>query len=191
VAPTLEEVVLADDPAVWEELGFVVVDGVVWLGGVALRLAGRAAGEGIVDWTVGDGRTGSRAVSHPNGAIALDCVVLFTGDLERTTSELEARGLELRRMREAGGQVRQAFYNLRTALLEVVGPRPGSAVCPAEEDEPRFWGLVVVVEDIDALSERLAERLGRIKDAVQPGRRIGTLRREAGSSTEVAFMTPR
>jgi hypothetical protein len=184
VPPTLEEVVLADDPATWEQLGFAVDDAVVWLGGVALRLAGRAAGEGILDWTVGEGRADAPATSHPNGATALDCVVLFTGDLERTTSELEKRGFELRRTREAGGAVRQAFYNLRTAILEVVGPIENEA-------EPRFWGLVVVVEDLDALAERLGDRLGRVKDAVQPGRRIATLRREGGSSTEVAFMSPR
>lgn len=182
--PTLEEVVLADEAATWEELGFTVADGAVWLGGVALRLAGRGAGEGIVDWRVGDGSGEVSDVSHPNGAVGLDCVVLFTGDLERTQSEMDARGFELRRVREAGGEVRQAFYNLRTAVLEVVGPI-------ADEDEPRFWGLVVVVTDIDALAQRLGERLGRVKDAVQPGRRIATLRREAGSSTEVAFMSPR
>jgi hypothetical protein len=181
---TLEEVVLADDAATWEQLGFAVDEGVVWLGGVALRLAGRAAGEGIIDWVVGEGRAEPPAVSHPNDATALDCIVLFTGDLEQTTSELKARGFELRRMREAGGQLRQAFYNLRTAVLEVVGP-------VENEHAPRFWGLVVVVEDLDALAERLGERLGRVKDAVQPGRRIATLRREAGSGTEVAFMTPR
>ena len=185
MTPVLEEVVLADDAATWEALGFAVADGVVWLGGVALRLAGREAGEGILDWRVGEGPAHAPESAHPNGALAIDTVVLFTDDLERTASELEADGFELRRVREVpGGEARQAFYNLRTAILEVVGPVEG-------EGSPRLWGLVVVVADLDALAERLGERLGRVKDAVQPGRRIATLRREAGSSTQVAFMSPR
>ena len=50
MAVVLEEVVVADDAATWEALGFTVREGVVWVGGVGLRLAGREAGEGIVGW---------------------------------------------------------------------------------------------------------------------------------------------
>jgi hypothetical protein len=48
-----------------------------------------------------------------------------------------------------------------------------------------------VTSDLDALAARLGDKLGPIRDAVQPGRRIATLRREAGSSVPIAFMTPR
>jgi hypothetical protein len=83
-----------------------------------------------------------------------------------------------------GGKLRQAFYVLETALLELAGPVEG-------ETDPRFWGLTLVAEDLDALAERLGDNLGAVKDAVQPGRRIATLRRDAGSSVPLAFMTPR
>src|SRR3954469_17491313 len=94
----LEEVVAADEPATWEALGFEVRDGVVWLGGVALRLAGRGAGEGIVGWrprrlaspplgglaaeTAREPASEAPRPDHPNGALALDHVVALTDDLE-------------------------------------------------------------------------------------------------------------
>jgi hypothetical protein len=83
-----------------------------------------------------------------------------------------------------GGDTRQAFFVLETALLELAGPVP-------DVDGLRFWGLTVVVADLDALAARLGARLGPVRDAVQPGRRIATLRAGAGSSVPLAFMTPR
>lgn len=182
---------IADEPAIWEALGFAVVDGVTTVGGVAIQLGG--PGEGILGWDV-EGLAGgvlpavpaavTGASAHPNGATAVDHVVALCGDLDAAVEALAANGLEARRVRESGGGLRQAFYVLGTALLELGGPVEGYA-------EPRFWGLTVVVEDLDALAERLGDRLGRVKDAVQPGRRIATLRREAGSSVPLAFITPR
>jgi len=67
-------------------------------------------------------------------------------------------------------------------LLELGGPAEGDV---------RFWGLTLVVDDLDAAAERLGGRLGRVKEAVQPGRRIATVQREAGLSVPLAFMTPR
>jgi hypothetical protein len=48
----------------------------------------------------------------------------------------------------------------------------------------------VVVADLDALASRLGDLLGAIRDAVQPGRRIATLRETAGLGQAVAFMSP-
>jgi hypothetical protein len=48
----------------------------------------------------------------------------------------------------------------------------------------------VTVADLDALAARLGDHLGRIKDAVQPGRRIATLSGAAGLGEAVAFMSP-
>jgi hypothetical protein len=115
-------------------------------------------------------------------------VVALTPDLDRTTQALEAAGLDLRRVRDAGERGRQAFFHLSTALLEVGQPASG---LPAGEPA-RFWGLVVVVEDLDRAAEAMGDRLGEPRDAVQPGRRIATVRSEAaGLSVALALMTPR
>jgi hypothetical protein len=190
----LEGLVIADEPGTWRELGFTVHDdGVLPLGGIAIRLAGRDAGEGITGWHVSgltsdvlpsSGPIGAPvAAEHPNGVVAVDHVVALTPDLAETTAALAAGGLHARRIRDVpGGEQQQAFYVLDTALLELAGPAEGAT---------RFWGLTLVAGDLDALAERLGDRLGAVKDAVQPGRRIATLRREAGAGVPIAFMTPR
>lgn len=44
---------------------------------------------------------------------------------------------------------------------------------------------------IDATADLLGEHVGRVKDAVQPGRRIATLRhRELGMSVNTAVISP-
>jgi hypothetical protein len=194
-SPELDELALGDAPQVWQSLGFTVVGGVVPIGGVRLKLG--AEGEGIVGWRM-RGLDGSRdlgglgacpsydpppgAVEHPIGAVAVDHVVALTPDFDRTVRSLREAGLDFRRERDAGGGFRQAFFKLGPCLLELGGPAEG---------EVRFWGLTLVVDDLDAAAERLGDRLGRIKDAVQPGRRIATLRREAGVGLPMALMTPR
>lgn len=203
--PVLRALRLADDHATWERLGFTVgAGGVVRLGGVDLELAGTGQGRGIVGWRIdgvdadaeldglpsagGHGEASGADVAHPNGAVAVDHVVAATPDVARTLRALAAAGLEPRRVREAG-EARQAFFVLRSALLEVAGP------ATAAQDDPagpaRLRGLVVVVEDLDALAARLGDALGKIRDAVQPGWRIATVRQQAGVSTALAFLTPR
>lgn len=187
---------VADDPATWEGLGFAVSEDRLVVGGVTIELAGSDAGEGLVGWSV-DGLDSSvlpavavreapaEDVRHPNGVVGVDHVVAFTGDMEATMAALAADGLAARRVREVpGGSMRQAFYVLGTALLELGGPVEG-------ERGARFWGITLVASDLDALAERLGPLLGSVRDAVQPGRRIATLRREAGSSVPLAFITPR
>lgn len=173
---------IADDPVTWEALGFTVADGRVNAGGVALELVGTGAGEGILGWTLAG--QPAAPVDHPNGVTAVDHVVAVTGDLESAMAAYAAQGLEVRRVREAGGGVRQAFYVLGTALLELAGPVDG-------EGDARLWGVTFVSRDLDALAERLGPLLGDVKPAVQPGRRIASLRRDAGCSLPIAFMTPR
>ncbi|MFL5845236.1 MAG: VOC family protein [Solirubrobacteraceae bacterium] len=174
---------IADEPAVWEALGFTVTDGVAVVGGVAIELAGRGAGEGILGWTLAD-VPHADVVAHPNGVDAVDHVVAVTGDLDAAMAGYAEAGLQPRRVREAGGGLRQVFYVLGTALLELAGPAEG-------EGEPRLWGVTFVARDLDALTERLGPLLGEPRDAVQPGRRIATLRREAGASAPLAFISPR
>ncbi|HMF82034.1 MAG TPA: hypothetical protein VKI01_02020 [Acidimicrobiia bacterium] len=55
---------------------------------------------------------------------------------------------------------------------------------------PRFYGIAFTVRDLAATAAALGKRLGAVKQAVQPGRRIATLRREAGAGVPLAFMSP-
>jgi catechol 2,3-dioxygenase-like lactoylglutathione lyase family enzyme len=202
-SPLLEELVIADDPARWEALGFAVEGAAAQVGDVRLRFD-PGAGKGIVGWslrgledgeldglptTIANGHAPHPAPSrHPNGALGIDHVVAMTPDLDRTFATLERAGLDLRRVREAtapGGQpIGQGFYRLGEALLEVVGPDGRDADHPAT-----FWGLTVTVEDLDRCKGTLADLLGEPHDAVQPGRRIVSVRRAAGLATALAFMS--
>ena len=165
--PELAELRVPGDPAAWERLGFAVVDGGVALGGVWIRFADAWG------WTLGT--PGARRVEHPNGATGIDHVVLLTDDFDATVGRLRREGLDYRRTRDGGGGHRQAFFVLGPCLLEVGGPVDGGE---------RLWGVTLVAPD-------LAPFGGHPKDAVQPGRRITTVPREAGLGIPVAVMTPR
>jgi hypothetical protein len=208
-AATIDELRIADDPAAWTALGFGVEDGVCRLGTVAVRLAGREAGRGILGWSLRgaegaelDGLVTDQSPSaappppagaHPNGVVAIDHVVVMTPALDRTVSALQAGGLDLRRIREEptpAGAPRQAFFRLGEVILEVVQEpleiveRGGGADRPA-----RFWGLAVSSGDLDATVARMAPHAGEPRDAVQPGRRIATVARSAGLALPLALMS--
>jgi hypothetical protein len=206
VPPVIRGLALADPPEAWADLGFTVEDGRVRIGEVSLVLG--APGTGIAGWALDgsveepiDGLAGSPdapspgdpdappRAAHPNGALVLDHVVVTTPDLERTLAALARAGFGLRRTRdsELGGRpLRQAFYRAGEPVLEVVGPPE-----PAGDGPASFWGLTITVADLDALASRLGERLAPVHDAVQPGRRIASLRGGAGIGTRLAFMSPR
>jgi hypothetical protein len=196
-SPELAGLRIADPAARWDALGFTVADDRLELGGLELRLG--SPGQGIVEWTLRHVEPGGEVdglatavttdpppppAAHPNGAIAVDHVVIFTPDFDRTATALANRGMALRRVRDAGG-FRQGFRRLGPAIIEIV-EAPKAQPGPA-----RFWGLVVVVADVEALRERLQTTLlGEPRPAVQPGRRIATLAAAAGLSPAVAFMDP-
>jgi hypothetical protein len=201
--PQLAELRIADPRSRWEALGFSIGDDSnLDVGGVRLRLG--CDGHGIIGWTISridpgtsgiDGLPTEAAIAdhpprppveHPNGAIGIDQVVIVTPDFDRTSLALDQAGIPLRRITETRGS-RQGFRRLGSAILELVETRGGDGVT---DGPARFWGLVVIVEDMEALSDRLGELLGSIRPAVQPGRRIATLREEAGLSPNVAFMNP-
>jgi hypothetical protein len=122
--------------------------------------------------------------SHDNGAIAIDHVVIVTGDFERTSAALAASGMPLRLVRESDAdRHRQGFRRLGPAIMEIVE-------VPDLEGAARFWGLVVVVEDLEGLHRRLDPHLHEIRAAVQEGRRIATLDSSAGLTPRLAFMDP-
>lgn len=134
----------------------------------------------------GDGTDGP--VEHPNGVLGLDHIVILTPDDDRTRSALEAVGLEVRRVRETdqyGAAMLQTFFRAGPVIVELVGP-----VTPLGDGEPGFFGLAMLVNDIDATAELLSPAIGDVKDAVQDGRRVATLRhRDLGMSVATAFMS--
>lgn len=119
---------------------------------------------------------------HPIGAIAVDHVVVLAGDVRAAIRDL---GAEPRRLDERDGRV-YGFVVAETALLEFVGP--------AEVDDrpPRLWGLALTVADLEAAAAWLGEACSATKDAVQPGRRIATVRHDAiGLGVPTVLLSPR
>lgn len=199
---------LAADADSWSAAGFCVEGDRVRVGATTLVLAGRAAGRRIVSWAVAglestdlDGLPTEHgtetpppgdAPAHPNGVERVDHVVAFSPDLDRSVAALRAAGLDLRRVREGptpAGAERQAFFRMGESILEVVEHPPGTPAAADRQAPAGFYGLAFGVPDLDEASERLGELLGEPRDAVQPGRRIATVRREAGLGLPVALIT--
>jgi hypothetical protein len=208
MAVILDELTVADAPEAWRHCGFEVAGEECAIGEVRIRFAPREGERGIVGWslagiettdldglptTVSERQPPGEAPTHPNGITAIDHVVAISSDLDRTVAALEAAGLDLRRIREEptpAGAPRQAFFRLGGTILEAV-QEPPEATERAGGDRPTFfWGLAFVAPDLERTVAYLGEHASDIRDAVQPGRRIATLRRSAGLSVPVALMTP-
>lgn len=191
----LASVVVGGPAQPWEALGFTVVDGIIpfrngsiEIGDAAPAPALRVAGiesDGDLDGVALLAGAVATTVDHPNGALELDHVVIRTPSLERTSDAVEQQlGLPLKRIRETG-TVRQGFHRFpeRGCIVELVETEGA--------DRASLWGLVVIVADIDAFVADAGPGLvGAARPAVQPGRRIATVRREAGLPCPVAVMTP-
>jgi hypothetical protein len=201
VKARIAELRLPADPGAWHEAGFDVVGGVSRIGTVPIRL-----GEGGPGWTLsgpssadfdglptelGDADADLEvAAEHPIGAVSIDHIVVFTPSLERTVAAFEAHGIRCRRVREVGPpdqQLRQAFFRLGEVIAEIVQVPEKQA---GPEGAARFWGLTVTVADLEGAVADLGPLCGTIRDAVQPGRRIATIKREAGLGLPVALITP-
>jgi hypothetical protein len=206
---TIDEILVGDPPETWEAAGYSVDDDATCrIGAVRVRLPGPDAGRRILGWSLRDvtesglrdgtldglPTTVSRTPpcqpgEHRNGATHIDHVVLLSPDLARTTAAIEAIGVAPRGERDTdtyGAPMRQVFFRLGEVILELVGQPDGTG-----EGDPGFFGLAVTVADLDATSALLGDNLGRVKDAVQEGRRIATLRhRVLGMSVATAFMSP-
>ena len=138
----LTSIDLAADPGAWAAAGFAVAEDAVTLGAVRVHLRGADAGRGLLGWSFATPPSGSLdglpepsaapapgpgGQAHPNGITAVDHVVAFSPDLERTVAALEAVGMDLRRRREGptgAGSARQAFFRVGEAILEVVEHPP-------------------------------------------------------------------
>lgn len=208
--PTLDELVVADEPDAWSGAGFRLEGDTCDVGTVRVRLAGRDAGRHIASWSLRDltegdldGLPTTRSTApprepadpHPNHVTALDHVVAFSPDLDRTVVALTDTGLDLRRVREEptpAGAPRQAFFRVGEPILEVIQAPEGSPAMTDPTGPAGFWGLAFVVDDIDAAAASFADgHVNGPRPAVQEGRSIATLRRDAGLALPVALMTPR
>ncbi|WP_428340778.1 glyoxalase [Mycobacterium sp.] len=203
---TVAEIEVADPADAWRRAGFSVdSDDVCRVGGVDIRLTGHARDTGIVGWSLRglpDGAAGDldgipttrsdgvvpMPALHPNGVTDIDHVVLFSPDLGRTVDALAAIGVEPRRERDAqlgGRPIRQIFVRFGDVIVEVVGS-PDTA----SEGPSTLWGITYEVADIDATAAFFGDRTAPIKDAVQPGRRITTLRHhDLGMSVRSAMIS--
>jgi len=198
--PALRGLSVTGDLEAWSAAGFTVGDDGVQLGSVRIRRAETTDTAGIVAWSltgVDDGVVDGLLTlesadaptpaegGHPNTTTAIDHLVVASPDLDRTTEALAVIGVDLRRVRDAG-RMEQRFFRVGEVILELIG-RPG-ATGPGPAT---FWGLALTVADIDAAADLLGDRLGPVTDAVQPGRRIATLRHEAvGVPVPIAFLSP-
>lgn len=204
---TIDELLVADPVEAWRAAGFSVDDDAVCrIGTVRIRLIGRDRGTGIVGWSLRDlpasftdaeidgiptavsATSPAIGAVHPNGVTHVDHVVLMSSHLDRTLADLGGIDLLPRRERDGelnGVAMRQVFFRLGEVVLEVVG------TADSERDEPsRLWGLTHTVVDIDASAAFYGEQVGRVRDAVQPGRRITTMRhRDVGLSVRTALIS--
>jgi hypothetical protein len=212
MAPVLTTVTIGDDLGAWAAAGFTVEGDTCAVGSVTLRLAGPGDGRGLLGWTLADpaddgdvpaeGRdldglpttmgpvpSPAEPVDHANGVVSLDHVVVFTPDVDRTTDALVGAGIDLRRVRPVGSDPPrvQHFFRLGEVILELVGPARPDGDGPAS-----LWGLAFTVADLDATASHLGDAVSAPKAAVQPGRRIASLRhRDLGISVPVAFLSRR
>jgi hypothetical protein len=192
----------------WESIGLRVVDGVAWVGGIAVHFVGGDQPAQLLGWTLSgspdrssmidgiatthddgtdgtDGLDGVASWDHPLGAMSFDHVVVMTSSLERTCGEIERiTGEPLKRIRELG-PVRQGFHRLGAMIIEVVESDRVTA------DEASLWGFVWNVDDLHEVADRLGpDVLSPPKAAVQPGRFIASFRAAAGLGLPIALMTP-
>ena len=126
-------------------------------------------------------------LTHALNVASIDHLVITTGSLDLTCGAItEQLGLPLKRIRDAGHGVRQGFHRAGSIILEIV-ERPDLAPETAAE----IWGVVFVVEDLDAAVAWLGpDAIGAPRDAVQSGRRIASVKKEVGLGLPVALMSP-
>ena len=214
----LQTVVVGDQPAAWERAGFVMHGATTRIGSTTI-VCRPEAGPGIVAVAI-DGLTepiddlplGAAVVDappptqpHTNRVTGFDHLVALSPSIDRTSTALQRAGLERRRSRKFAFDAetrRQDFFWLGDVILELAGVVAATGASPGSEpdsspesdapDEPAsFWGLALECDHLDAAAGELGAGLGRIKDAVQPGRRIATIRtQELGLSVPIALMSP-
>ena len=213
---TIADLWLSSSSEAWRNLGCHVGtvqqgDGssvpFVWIAGLGLRFV-EASSEAsvessVVGWTlVADAPLTSMDgvpthvvdTPHPKPesentleVLSIDHIVITTGSLDRTCGAIaESMHLPLKRIREAGHGMRQGFHRAGPIILEIL-ERPDLA----SETRAAIWGLVFVVADLDATVSWLGpDAVSEPRSAVQPGRRIASVKKEVGLGLPVALMSP-
>lgn len=213
--PNLHTITVTDDPGDWERAGFTPIDdgSHTWvdLGGVAVSFDAAASSPiswgftGLSDPTtdnvdgiaVTPGRPGlaptdtEHEPSNSNGVFHLDHAVMMSPSLPRTVPALEAAGFEVRRRRDIPQGRQQVFLWAGATIIELVGPVDAADDLGVDEHPSQLWGLAMSTRHLDQAAANLGDGLGTIKDAVQAGRNIATIRtRELGITPTIALMTP-
>jgi hypothetical protein len=128
--------------------------------------------------------------------VGVDHVVVLADDVHATCGEIaRVSGAELKRVKESERGV-QGFHRFGSVIIEVVERRlveprsePSVATSPSPDDAT-YWGLVLLVDDIEAACAHLGpDVIGAPKPAVQPGRLIATVRSGAGLGVPLALMS--
>ena len=205
MAHALERIVVGDDPDAWRAAGFRVVGNEVSFGKAVVELAGSDAERGVLGWSIDgvdtdieqiptvprgasrDARTGSP--DHTNAMFAIDHVVVQTGDVDQTVQAFVDVGMAERRratMSMPAGERQQAFLWAGRVIVEIVGP-----VEPDPEAGMGIWGLALVSSNLKTTAHVLAANMSEPRDAIQPGRKIATVRTRAlDISVPIVVMSP-
>lgn len=128
--------------------------------------------------------------------VGVDHVVVLADDVRATCAEIaRVSCAELKRVKESERGV-QGFHRWGSVILEVVErrlvqPRDAtSGAVPQSPSDATYWGLVIIVDDIEAACAHLGpDVIGAPKPAVQPGRLIATVRSGAGLGVPLALMS--
>ena len=202
--PELVDLTAGDPPEVWTDLGFSVQGGRCRVGAVDIVLD-PSVGKGVRRWSFAggaetpavieglptewvDGPAEATVLPHANHVASIDHVVILSPDVDRTIETFGHIGLDPRRERLTntyGAPMRQVFFRAGEVILELIGGKE-----PSGDGGLRVFGLAFTSTDLDVTASVLGERLHPAKDAVQPGRRIATLDRGAGSTLAIAIMSP-
>ena len=182
----------------WNGAGFKAVNGVVALSDIDVLFV-KGTG-GLIEWgwdKLPEGMTSICGVpafryedkntiqKQPNGVLSVDHIVLHSNDAEYVKNEFAKLNMTPRAQRDdIYPGITQIFYRPeKGVVIEVV----------VNKDFPKtfLWGMTLVVEDIDIAKQLLKDNSSNPKKAIQPGRRILTVRgAQLNIETNMAMMTP-
>lgn len=202
---SLRGICLPDTAQSWADLGFRLTGGAFTVGlltistgadRLALAVVGAArACDGLAlvaaadppRDSIDDGAPGHRGPVHPNGVDGVDHLVLTTGNVDAALAGLAACGVTPRRelvTERFGPPTRQVFAWWGGVIVELLGPAE-----PGSEGHTRCWGVTFTSPDLEHTKRVLGPLGGSIRQAVQPGRRILSVR-SPSLSIAVAVMDP-